>query len=266
MKQHVTEMPTMPDAFLHAPFDNTTLVVMFVTISLAYIIFSIAGFGTALVAGPVLVNYMPLSQVIPLLVLLDCVAAFGKLARSHQHVVRIELARLLPFMAIGSMAGIAVLLKTKSDVLMLAMGCFVTLYALYMLTKPVRTSYISAAWAMPLGMGGGLFGALFGSGGFLYAIYLNGRINTKEKASSTQSTLIGISTLVRISMLTIAGAYADLALVVTAIYLLPALMLGLWAGDHISFKMSRNTFTKLINIIILASGITLMYRAYLGGN
>jgi uncharacterized membrane protein YfcA len=119
---------------------------------------------------------------------------------------------------------------------------------------------------MPLGMGGGLFGALFGSGGFLYAIYLNGRINTKEKASSTQSTLIGISTLVRISMLTIAGAYADLALVVTAIYLLPALMLGLWAGDHISFKMSRNTFTKLINIIILASGITLMYRAYLGGN
>ncbi len=256
----------MPDAFLHAPFDNATLVVMFVTISLAYVIFSIAGFGTALVAGPVLVNYMPLSQAIPLLVLLDCVAAFGKLARSHQHVVRIELARLLPFMAIGSMAGIAVLLKTKSDILMLAMGCFVTLYALYMLTKPVRTSYISVAWAMPLGIGGGLFGALFGSGGFLYAIYLNGRIDTKEKASSTQSTLIGISTLVRITMLTIAGAYADLALVVTAIYLLPALMLGLWAGEHISFKMSRNTFTKLINIIILISGITLVYRAYLGGN
>lgn len=266
MEQHETEIPIMPDAFLHAPFDNATLVVMFVTISLAYVIFSIAGFGTALVAGPVLVNYMPLSQAIPLLVLLDCVAAFGKLARSHQHVVRIELARLLPFMAIGSMAGIAVLLKTKSDILMLAMGCFVTLYALYMLTKPVRTSYISAAWAMPLGVGGGLFGALFGSGGFLYAIYLNGRIDTKEKASSTQSTLIGISTLVRISMLAVAGAYADLALVVTAIYLLPALMLGLWAGEHISFKMSRNTFTKLINIIILISGITLVYRAYLGGN
>ncbi|WP_256666094.1 sulfite exporter TauE/SafE family protein [Pseudomonas sp. B14-6] len=266
MKQHVTEIPIMLDAFLHAPFDNATLAIMFVTISLAYVIFSIAGFGTALVAGPVLVNYMPLSQAIPLLVLLDCVAAFGKLARSHQHVVRIELARLLPFMAIGSMAGIAVLLKTKSDVLMLAMGCFVTLYALYMLTKPVRTIYISAAWAMPLGVCGGLFGALFGSGGFLYAIYLNGRINTKEKASSTQSTLIGISTLVRISMLTVAGAYSDLALVVTAIYLLPALMFGLWAGDHISFKMSRNTFTRLINIIILVSGITLVYRAYLGGN
>lgn len=266
MKQHTTETPIMPDVFLHAPFDNATLAIMFVTISLAYVIFSIAGFGTALIAGPVLVNYMPLSQAIPLLVLLDCVAAFGKLARSHQHVVRIELARLLPFMAIGSVAGIAVLLKTKSDVLMLAMGCFVTLYALYMLTKPIRTSHISTAWAMPLGVGGGLFGALFGSGGFLYAIYLNGRTNTKEEASSTQSTLIGISTLVRITMLTIAEAYTDLALVVTATYLLPALLLGLWAGEHISFKMSRNTFTKLINIIILVSGITLVYRACFGIN
>lgn len=256
----------MPAAFLHTPFDNATLAIMFMTISLAYVIFSIAGFGTALVAGPVLVNYMPLSQAIPLLVLLDCVAAFGKLTRYHKHVVRIELARLLPFMAIGSVAGIAVLLHTKSDVLMLSMGCFVTLYALYMLTKPIRTSYIPAAWAMPLGLGGGLFGALFGSGGFLYAIYLNGRTSTKEEASSTQSTLIGISTLVRITMLAIAGAYADFTLVVTAAYLLPALLLGLWVGEHISFKISRNMFTKLINIIILVSGITLVCRAYFSIN
>ena len=116
----------MPDAFLQAPFDHVTLAIMFVTISLSYVIFSIAGFGTALVAGPVLVNYMPLSQAIPLLVLLDCVAAFGKLARYHKYVVRIELTRLVPYMAIGSMAGIAVLLNAISDILMFAMGCFVT--------------------------------------------------------------------------------------------------------------------------------------------
>ena len=40
---------------------------------------------------------------------------------------------------------------------------------------------------------------LFGSGGGLYAIYLNGRIEAKEQASSTQSTLIGIITLIRLS-------------------------------------------------------------------
>jgi len=254
----------MPDLLLHAPFAGSSLAIMFFTITLAYVIFGIAGFGTALMAGPVLVCYMPLSHAISLLVLLDCVAAFGKLARNHRNVVRSELARLVPFMAIGSVAGITVLLKTNSDALLLMMGCFVTLYALYMLARPIRASDLSAVWAAPLGIGGGLFGALFGSGGFLYAIYLNGRIQAKEKASSTQSTLIGISTLVRLSMLTMAGVYTDLSLVLTAIYLLPALVIGLWIGGHINLRMSRDAFTRLINFIILVSGITLVYRAYLG--
>ncbi|MNN51534.1 Sulfite exporter TauE/SafE [compost metagenome] len=176
-----------------------------------------------------------------------------------------ELARLVPFMAIGSVAGVTVLLNTNSDSLLLMMGCFVTLYALYRLARPVRTSDLPAIWAAPLGIGGGLFGALFGSGGFLYAIYLNARIQTKEKVSSTQSTLIGISTLVRLTMLTMAGAYTDLSLVVTALYLLPAMFIGLWVGDHLHLRMSRDAFTTLINVIILVSGIALVYRACLGG-
>lgn len=250
----------MPDSLLQAPFDIATLATMFVTLFAAYVIFAIAGFGTALIAAPVLVNFMPLSRALPLLVLLDCVAAFGKLARAYQHVERAELVRLVPFMAMGSVVGIVLLLKTNPEVLMLMMGCFVSFYAVYMLVKPVRTRCMSAAWAMPLGVGGGLFGALFGSGGFLYAIYLNGRIQIREKASSTQTTLIGISTLVRLIMLAVAGAYTDWTLVVTAIYLLPALVLGLWVGGHVSLRMSRETFSRLINVIILASGLMLVYR------
>ncbi len=52
-------------------------------IAAAYIVFGIAGFGTALVAGPVLIHFMPLSRIIPLLVLLDFVAAFGNLLPSR---------------------------------------------------------------------------------------------------------------------------------------------------------------------------------------
>ena len=58
---------------------------------------------TALVAAPVLIHFMPLSRIIPLLVLLDFVAAFGNLLPSRRDVVRGELMRLLPegFEAIG---------------------------------------------------------------------------------------------------------------------------------------------------------------------
>ena len=50
-----------------------------------------------------------------------------------------------------------------------------------------------------------MFSALFGSGGFLYAIYLAGRIEATERIRVTQSTLIGLSTLTRALLFLLAG-------------------------------------------------------------
>jgi len=43
------------------------------------------------------------------------------------------------------------------------------------------------------------------------------------------------------------------------------MVIGLWIGGHINLKMSRDAFTRLINLIVLVSGITLICRAYVGG-
>ncbi|MNJ61927.1 hypothetical protein D3C77_577400 [compost metagenome] len=69
--------------------------------------------------------------------------------------------------------------------------------------------------------------------------------------------------MLRLSLLVIAGAYADASLLVMAIYLFPAMVVGLWAGGHINLRMSREAFIRLINIIILVSGVTLVSRALL---
>ena len=77
-------------------FAPTQWLVIGSAIALAYIVFGIAGFGTALVAAPILLLFMPLSKIVPLLVLLDFVAAFGNLLPSRRDVSRPELLRLLP--------------------------------------------------------------------------------------------------------------------------------------------------------------------------
>ena len=61
------------------PFSGLDWLPILLGVGLAYIVFGIAGFGTALVAGPVLIHFMPLSRIIPLLVLLEFVAAIGNL-------------------------------------------------------------------------------------------------------------------------------------------------------------------------------------------
>lgn len=225
----------------------------------AYVVFGIAGFGTALVAGPVLICFMPLARIIPLLVLLDFIAAFGNLLPSRKAVSGAELKRLLPCMAVGCTLGVLFLLNLQSQLLLLLMGLFITAYALYSLWVKVRPGQLRALWALPMGVIGGLFGALFGSGGFLYAIYLNARLD-KEPARATQSALISCSTVVRLSLFVVAGVYTDGALLVLGAVLLPAMALGLWTGRRLTLSMTREQFVRLVNWLVLASGVALIGR------
>lgn len=241
------------------PLGTTDWLLVGLGISLAYIVFGIAGFGTALVAGPILILFMPLSKIVPLLVLLDFVAAFGNLLPSRRDVAKSELLRLLPCMAIGCTLGVIFLLNLKSDLLLLLMGLFISAYAIYSLWVKVRPAQLSAGWSIPMGTIGGLFGALFGSGGFLYAIYLNSRL-PKEAARATQSALISCSTLVRLSLFLIAGVYAELPLLMLAVCLLPAMGLGLWIGRRLAMRLSREAFVRLVTWLVLASGLALIGR------
>ncbi|SEN47301.1 hypothetical protein SAMN04487857_11815 [Pseudomonas sp. ok272] len=243
------------------PFGPMDWLVMGAGIVLAYIVFGIAGFGTALVAGPILILFMPLSTIIPLLVLLDFIAAFGNLLPSRREVARPELLRLLPCMALGCTLGVVFLLNLKSDLLLLLMGLFLSAYAIYSLWVTVRPAQLSAVWAIPMGTVGGLFGALFGSGGFLYALYLNSRL-PKDAARATQSALISCSTVVRLSLFALAGVYAELSLLVLALCLLPAMALGLWVGRRLTLKLSREAFVRLVTWLVLASGMALLVRYF----
>ncbi|WP_070411291.1 sulfite exporter TauE/SafE family protein [Pseudomonas lundensis] len=241
------------------PYTGSEWLLLELAIALAYIVFGVAGFGTALVAGPLLILCLPLSKIIPLLVLLDFVAAFGNWLPARRDVARAELLRLLPCMALGCLVGVVFLLNLKSDVLLLMMGIFISAYAIYSLAVKARPRQVAAGWAIPTGTVGGLFGALFGSGGFLYALYLNARL-PKEAARATQSALISCSTVVRLTLFVMAGVYADGALLLLAVCLLPAMALGLWTGRRLTRKLSREAFVRLVTWLVLVSGIALIVR------
>lgn len=241
------------------PYTGSEWLLLELAIALAYIVFGVAGFGTALVAGPLLILCLPLSKIIPLLVLLDFVAAFGNWLPARRDVARAELLRLLPCMALGCLVGVVFLLNLKSDVLLLMMGIFISAYAIYSLAVKARPRQVAAGWAIPAGTVGGLFGALFGSGGFLYALYLNARL-PKEAARATQSALISCSTVVRLTLFVMAGVYADGALLLLAVCLLPAMALGLWTGRRLTRKLSREAFVRLVTWLVLTSGIALIVR------
>jgi uncharacterized membrane protein YfcA len=119
-------------------------VVIGLGIALAYIVFGIAGFGTALVAGPILILFMPLSKIVPLLVLLDFVAAFGNLLPSRRDVAKPELLRLLPCMAVGHVGGDFPAQPQIRSVVAVD-GAVHQPYAVYSLWVKTRPTQLSAA-------------------------------------------------------------------------------------------------------------------------
>ena len=88
------------------------LSIIWLGIALSYVVFGITGFGRALVASPLLAQFMPVAHIVPLLALLDFFAATTNLARDGRKAELGELKRLVPLMIVGSGIGALILLFT----------------------------------------------------------------------------------------------------------------------------------------------------------
>ena len=69
------------------------MVVIFSTMVIAYIIFGITGFGSALIASPILALFIPVAKIVPLLAIVDMFAAITNVARHSRHA---DLAEFMP--------------------------------------------------------------------------------------------------------------------------------------------------------------------------
>jgi uncharacterized membrane protein YfcA len=241
------------------------LLVAFPAVTLAYAIFAMAGFGAVFITAPALAQFMPVSSVVPVLSLVDCGAASINGVTLSKKVALDEMKWLIPMMMIGSYVGTQILLLVPPRPMMAGLGVFVTLYALRALFVTPSTAPIRRLWVVPIGGIGGIFSGMFGSGGFIYAIYLTRRLADKDAIRATQSVLIILSTLTRAVIFLVSGVYSDWHILGLALACVPAMLLGTWIGHRVTLRMSRETFLRSIHALLLVSGSALVLRAWLNG-
>lgn len=238
-----------------------TLAVAVPALIAAYVIFGAAGFGSALIAAPILSQAMPVAAVVPLLALLDCLAAIVNGVKLGDRIATREMTWLVPLMIAGSVVGAWLLFIIPPRPMMLALGLFVVGYAVYALLTPTARVGLRQLWVAPFGLVGGIFSAMFGSGGFIYAIYLSCRLDDKDAVRATQSALIALSTFTRVIIFALAGVYSDLKLPMLALLLVPVMLTGLYAGHRITLRMTRDQFLRALNMVLIATGMMLIARA-----
>lgn len=228
---------------------------------LAYFIRGIAGFGSGLIAVPLLALFLPLTFVVPLILLLDFTASLVMGGLDLQRVQWREVGMLIPFSLIGVIVGTQLLVNLPLTPMLLILAAFIAVFAIRSLLNLKGEKPVSAWWAIPASFTGGTVGGLFGTGGPPYVIYLNHRIQDKTLLRATFSALFFIEGAVRIVTFFVAGLLMAQTVWWNALFALPVMLGALWLGGHVHTGLTQTHMTRLIGVLLLLASVSLTLKA-----
>ena len=225
----------------------------------AYLVRGVAGFGSALIAVPLLALTLPLTIVVPLVVFLDYLGSASQGINNRESIKWSEILPLLPFTLIGVAVSLYIMDSVRPEMLSVALGGFIMIFAVYQLL-PVQLGKAKKIISAPSGFFGGFVGTLFGTGGPFYVIYLNLRHLDKGAFRATFATIFLIDGALRLVGYAVKGFYTMEMLAYLAMAV-PVAGLGLFFGGRIHTALGRDVFVRLISVLLLGSGTALLMKS-----
>lgn len=231
---------------------------------LAYFVRGISGFGSGLIAVPLLALRFPLPDVVPFMLISDFSASALVGGVTFKHVEWPEIRRLLPLSLVGVVIGTSLLVSLSPTMLLTILALFILTFALRsLLLKPGAFQPVSTRWAFPAAITGGAVGALFGTGGPPYVIYLSHRIEDKSMLRATLSGLFFMEGLIRILTFLVVGLLHGSQVWLNALYAAPIILAALYIGSHVHARLSNSQMTRLIGLLLLFSSASLLLKAWI---
>jgi len=230
---------------------------------LAYFIRGIAGFGSGLIAVPLLALMFPLTQVVPFILLLDFTASLLLGGLNLRKVRWDEAGPLIPFGIAGVALGTTLLVNLPKSPLLIGLGIFVLIFAIRSLLNLHGEKPISRWWAAPASLTGGTVGGLFGTGGPPYVIYLSHRLKDKGELRATFSGVFFLEGLFRIASFLTAGLLMKTEVWQGYVMGLPIALLALYGGSHVHTGITQTQMTRLIGVLLLVSSMSLFIKAFI---
>ena len=231
----------------------------FVVLSAAYFVRGVAGFGSGLIAIPLLLMWFPLLMAVPLVVALDYLASASQGIKDRQAIQWREIWPLLPFALLGVMGAVYLLQAVDPRLLLKGLAIFIILYALYSLVGKNPESVHGRWWAIPAGGLGGLIGTTFGTGGPFYVVYLQMRRLDKMQFRATFAAIFLLDGANRLAGDFLSGMLTLQFLRMLAMAL-PVMMVGIYLGGRVHTTVGQETFRRGIGLLLICSGVALLLR------
>jgi len=229
---------------------------------IGYTVFGLSGFGSTVISVPILAHFLPVSYLVPLMAILDLFSAVFMGTTGREHVSKAEMKRIIPFMFVGFVIGVTVLVGVPDAYLRTALGVFAMVVGIHSIINPTLHRIISAWWSVPAGIVGGAIATVFGAGGPIYATYLSGRLTDKTEIRSTMAALISISAFTRAVVYAIAGLLLNVFILGGAVILSPFVWIGLKLGHRIHVGLTQQQMRRAVGALLVLTGGSLLVRVF----
>jgi uncharacterized protein len=235
------------------------VVVFLVGTFVAAFVTGLAGFAFGMVAAGIWLHALSPAEATTLIVayaLLVQGYAVWKLRRS------IDVARIAPFIvgsAVGIPAGILALRWVSPTHLRMGAGALLVLFSVYNLARPQLPVLKAAGPTADAGIGilNGVLGGAMGLGGILPTIWSGMRGWSRDEQRAVFQPTAVATFLMTILCL---GGLGIITRESTSLFVigLPALVAGTWLGWKLYGHLDEASFRKVVLVLLLVSGLTLL--------
>jgi uncharacterized membrane protein YfcA len=226
-----------------------------------YAVRGVTGFGSGVVATPLLTFVLPLSVTAPLITIIGFFVSVRQAMRDWTLIDWRAVAVFIP----GSLVGVALglyVFKTIDQVLLARwLGAYILLYAFYSLFghRVFRRNFTPPKWLIhPVAALGALVATIFGGlAGPIYVTYFDSLRLTKSVFRVTVSTTLLVLNMVRSVGYFATGVFELHDLVLVAAAFVPVAF-GTLLGDHLHDRLDPMAFRRAIGVLLVASGAGLL--------
>jgi uncharacterized protein len=221
---------------------------------------TVSGFGSALVAMPLLSSLLGLQRAAPVMALLAGTLQIFLLIRYRKAMNFTAVWRLSAGSMLGIPLGIYALSHVPEAVTVSILGVVLVVYALYSLTHPKMPELKSTLWAWLTGLLAGMLGGAYNTNGPPAVVYGDCRRWPPEEFKSNLQGFFMVNNIVILASHAFKG---NLTVAVWWSYLagLPGLALGLIAGLLLARKINPGLFRKIMLGMVVLLGSMLLLKA-----